>query len=397
MPKRQLGSVSLSFLALLIPILLMLVATLMIGFQVILSGRAGQAVDSAAIACAFSDRSNPVLNHAYLDYYQPNIKQVTTQADASSGCEIKMGYQLTGLFPSLTFARASYHTQGQSTEHAHVSQSASVVPTEMTLVLDISSSMFDSVDQLKAILLRAIDRIEQDNVLIDGQRAISIAVVPFSDGVSVKNAPWLDEKGIFCVDGLAKESGGTFNVDDTVRNLDLTHGQHPVKHRAPEQYLGDCSESASILPLTRDMNQVKEAIRQLSTTGGTASYQGVIWGARQLIPSWRREWLYHSYSVTPAQKLILMTDGVDSGSVFDDLVSAGLCDRLANEFGIQLNFIGFSVPSRRLDQFSDCVNSARAGEARGQVFSATNTQELDDYFSKVLEVQYDNRLNFGTN
>lgn len=395
MLKQHTGSVSLSFLALLIPLVVLSAATIMIGFQVQLSSRAMQAVDAASLACAFADYSDPSVNQAYLEYYQPNVKLVKSEIYSASGCEMNMGYQLTGLFSSLKFAQASYSAQSGSVEQAHVNQSASVTPTEMTLVLDISSSMTGSIDTLKSILTRAIERIEQDNVKIDGRRAISISIVPFSDGVSARNADWLDDKGVFCIDGLTKESGGSVLVNETVQNLDRIHSEKAVSHRAPDEFLADCSASATVVPLTDNMSEVKTAINALTTTGGTRSYQGVIWGARQLIPRWRQEWGYNPYSLAPKQKLILMTDGVDSGYVLDDLIDAGLCDRLANEFAIELNFIGFNVQDSRLAQFQSCINAANTDGIKGQVFSATNTEKLDEYFSKILEVQYDTTLNFG--
>ncbi|MBN3492562.1 Tad domain-containing protein [Vibrio neptunius] len=395
MLKPQTGSVSLAFLALLIPLVVLSAATIMIGFQVQLSSRAMQAVDAASLACAFSDYSDPGVNQAYLDYYQPNIKLVTSEIFSTSGCEINMGYSLTGLFSSLKFAQASYSAQSNSVAQANVNQSSSVTPTEMTLVLDISSSMTGSIETLKRILIRAIERIERDNVQIDGRRAISISIVPFSDGVSARNTAWLEEKGVFCIDGLTKQAGGSVLVNETVRNLDRIHSEKAVSHRKPGEFLADCSASATLVSLTDDMNEVKTAINALTTTGGTRSYQGVIWGARQLIPRWRQEWGYNPYSLTPKQKLILMTDGVDSGYVLDDLIEAGLCDRLANEFAIELNFIGFNVQESRLAQFQSCINAANTEGIKGQVFSATNTEKLDEYFSKILEVQYDTTLNFG--
>ncbi|NRB66073.1 MAG: VWA domain-containing protein [Vibrio sp.] len=395
MLKPQTGSVSLAFLALLIPLVVLSAATIMIGFQVQLSSRAMQAVDAASLACAFSDYSDPSVNQAYLDYYQPNVKLVKSEIFSTSGCEINMGYSLTGLFSSLKFAQASYSAQSNSVAQANVNQSSSVTPTEMTLVLDISSSMTGSIESLKRILIRAIERIERDNVQIDGRRAISISIVPFSDGVSARNTAWLEEKGVFCIDGLTKQAGGSVLVNETVQNLDRIHSEKAVSHRKPGKFLADCSDSATLVPLTDDMSEVKTAINALTTTGGTHSYQGIIWGARQLIPRWRQEWGYNPYSLTPKQKLILMTDGADSGYVLDDLIEAGLCDRLANEFAIELNFIGFNVQESRLAQFQSCINAANTEGIKGQVFSATNTEKLDEYFSKILEVQYDTTLNFG--
>ena len=395
MRNRVFGSVSLSFLALLVPLLALALTTIMVGFNIQLHNRAMQAADTVALACAFTATSEADLSQAYLDYYQPKIRGVSGEYQFGKDCEVSISYHLDSPFSLLGIGQGSNAAESRAMEHTYIHHVAKVTPTEMALVLDISSSMVDSIQTLKNILSRAVNRIEHNNVELAGRRAVSISIVPFSDGVSVVNPAWANVTGVQCVNGISKDENDRFSAEKTVSNLDKIHSEKTVELKEQNDFLLDCSGSSPVMPLTDNMREVKHAIENLQTTGGTSSFQGLIWGSRQLIPKWRQEWNYRPYSTHPTQRLILMTDGVDGSSALDELISAGICDRLANEFGIQLNFIGFNIPDYRLEQFSRCVDAALNIELKGQVLSATNTQELDEYFSKVLYVDYDTTLNFG--
>ncbi|GLT19116.1 hypothetical protein GCM10007938_28980 [Vibrio zhanjiangensis] len=395
MRRRVHGSVSMSFLALLLPLLALALTTIMLGLNIQLHNRAMQAADAAALACTYSASAIPALPQAYLDYYQPNIKGLLGESQLGSDCEISIRYHLDGPFSLIGIGQGAYSAHSNALERAYIQHVAKVTPTEMALVLDISSSMADSIDTLKSILGRAIGRFEYNNVKLAGRRAVSIAIVPFSDGVSVKDPTWANVRGVLCANGISKDKNEVFSAKQTVANLDTTYSEKKVELKAQEKFLFDCSGTSPLVPLTDNMREIKHAIDNLETIGGTSSYQGLIWGARQLIPKWRQEWGYRPYSTRPVQKLILMTDGVDASSRLDTLISAGICDRLANEFGIQLNFIGFNVPDHRLKQFRRCANAAIDTQLKGQVLAAANSQELDEYFSKMLYVDYDTTLNFG--
>ncbi|MCZ8498761.1 hypothetical protein O9929_14955 [Vibrio lentus] len=79
----------------------------------------------------------------------------------------------------------------------------------------------------------------------------------------------------------------------------------------------------------------------------------------------------------------MLFDGADEGDTFDQLVLAGFCTTAINQYGIEMNFIGYGVSSSRIAQFERC-----AGEP-SRVFSATNTTQLNlKYFSDILAVEY---------
>jgi hypothetical protein len=133
-------------------------------------------------------------------------------------------------------------------------------------------------------------------------------------------------------------------------------------------------------------------VNSLSTSGTTASYQGLIWGVRTLTEKWQQAW-----KITPVtsssltQRLILFTDGSDNGGgrYFDDLMNAGLCDEIQQNLNIEVSFIGFGVSANRIKQFQQCAGGL------GAVFDAKDSAELAGYFKNALKVESKPRLVLG--
>ncbi|MFM2587866.1 hypothetical protein [Vibrio sp. TBV020] len=389
--KNQKGSVAIAYLALLIPMLAAVATTVVIGYQIQWSNRAIQATDSAAFACEFKGEVDREMMQGYLDYYSPEANNVDFILVGNTGCVVNVGYQESTIFSSLTLSDVSFNVSSTAQEKVYVREELNSEPTELVLVLDVSSSMLSDIDDLKSILNNAISSLEEQQQTAETQGHIKVAIVPFSDGVSVVDAPWSDKSGVFCVDGL-QQPNDTLSAEETVANLDVVHDDKPVKVTAPDRWLSDCNENSPTLALTDDLNRVINSVNQLYVSGGTASYQGLIWGLRQLMPNWQREW-----NVGPAayggvnRKLVLMTDGADNNNALDQLVDAGLCRIATQDYGIEFNFIGFDVLDARLAQFSRCAGGT------GSVFSANNHDELEQYFSQILNVDYDTTINFGNN
>ncbi|MGF1753180.1 VWA domain-containing protein [Vibrio makurazakiensis] len=390
--KRQAGSMTVSLLALLIPALFMVIATLMISAQIMVSNRAAQAADSASLACAYSDQAQPRMLSAYQEYYQPNLAGITRLAPVNQKCNISIGYSLSALLPTFTDEDFSSNVMASGGKmEARVTEVPTAIPTEMVLVLDISGSMSGNLDSLKSILTTALNTIEQESTQANASGAVSVSIVPFESGVSANRPPWLSNEptGVYCIDGLAYQND-TFSASLTVDNLATLHSERAVRFTPPQKWLTDCSPNSPLLPLTNQLSVVKKNIDALTVSGGTASYQGLIWGVRQLLPEWQHAWgVTASPSFGVRKKLVLLTDGDDSGSTFDQLVNAGFCNKVINQFGIEMNFIGYGVNASRLDQFQQCTNDP------DKVFSANNNNQLDKYFSDILSVEYDTKLQLG--
>ncbi len=390
--NRQTGSITISFLALLIPALFIVIATLIITAQIMISNRAAQAADSASLACAYADEAKSHMIRAYQSYYQPKLAGITQLEPIKKKCKISIGYSLSPLLPSFTdenFAENVMASEGNLT--ARVDESTSPIPTEVVLVLDISGSMASNMSSLKSILTNALRTIENESEQADALGSVKISIVPFESGVSTTRPRWLSNEpnGVYCIDGLTYQND-TFSASLTVDNLSTLHAQRAIRFSPPEKWRLSCSNDSTLLPLTNQLSRVQNKINDLTVSGGTASYQGLIWGVRQLLPSWQQAWgVAVNSSPDVRRKLVLLTDGADNDDTFDQLVNADFCNKVIGQYGIEMNFIGYGVGTTRLSQFERCTNDPK------KVFSATNTAQLDNYFKKILTVNYSAKLRLG--
>ncbi|CAH6844387.1 VWA domain-containing protein [Vibrio chagasii] len=383
--RQQKGSITLSFLALLLPALLIAVSTLMISAQVMVSNRAAQAADSAALACAFADEATPRMMRAYQNYYHPTLEGVSGLPPENQDCRISLGYSVSPLLPH--FNREQYDQKVTATGGGFkgvVESKHSAIPTELVLVLDVSGSMGSNMSSLKSILSNALNTIQSQSNNANDLDSVSISIVPFDSGVATHRPPWLSKEaaGIYCIDGLSYRNGD-FSAALTVDNLATLHSERPVKFTPPSKWLSDCNQESPMLPLTNVFSRVQNSINSLTANGGTRSYQGLVWGVRQLIPSWQQAWGMKVSSVPETRrKLVLFTDGADEGDAFNQLVNAGFCTTAIKQYGIEMNFIGYGVSPSRITQFENCAGNPL------RVFSATNTTQLNEYFSDILAVEY---------
>ena len=382
--KKQQGSMTISFLALLFPALFIAVGTLMISAQVMVSNRAAQAADSAALACAFADQATLPMMMAYRDYYHPTLKGVSGLTPENQGCRISLGYSVSSLLPN--FKYESYDKKVTATGGGYkgvVESKHSSIPTELVLVLDVSGSMGSNIQSLKSTLSNALNTIQSQSKNANDLDSVRISIVPFDSGVAAQRPPWLSKEaaGIYCIDGLSYRSGN-FSAALTVDNLATLHSERPVKFAKPNDWF-DCNQNSPMLPLTNVFSRVQNSINSLTANGGTRSYHGLVWGVRQLIPRWQQAWGLNASTVPETRrKLVLFTDGADEGDTFDQLVNAGFCTTAINQYGIEMNFIGYGVSSSRIAQFERCAGNP------SRVFSATNTTQLNEYFSDILAVEY---------
>ncbi|CAK3132163.1 VWA domain-containing protein [Vibrio crassostreae] len=383
--RQQKGSITLSFWALLIPALFIAVGTLMISAQVMVSNRAAQAADSAALACAYADEATPRMMRAYQDYYHPTLKGVSGLPPENQDCRISLGYSVNLLLPRFNYEQYDQKVTATSGGFKGVVESKhSAIPTELVLVLDVSGSMGSNMSSLKSILSKALNTIQSQSNNTNDLDSVSISIVPFDSGVATHRPPWLSKEaaGIYCIDGLSYRNGD-FSAALTVDNLATLHSERPVKFTPPSKWLSDCNQESPMLPLTSVFSRVQNSINSLTANGGTRSYQGLVWGVRQLIPSWQQAWGIKVNSVPETRrKLVLFTDGADEGDAFNQLVNAGFCTTAIKQYGIEMNFIGYGVSPSRITQFENCAGNPL------RVFSATNTTQLNEYFSDILAVEY---------
>ena len=189
--RQQKGSITLSFLALLTPALFIAVGTLMISAQVMVSNRAAQAADSAALACAFADEATLRMMRAYQDYYHPTLKGVSGLTPKNQECRISLGYSVTPLLPHFSYRRDDQKVTATGGGFKGVVESKhSAIPTELVLVLDVSGSMGSNMSSLKSILSNALNTIQSQSNNANDLDSVSISIVPFDSGVATHRPLW---------------------------------------------------------------------------------------------------------------------------------------------------------------------------------------------------------------
>lgn len=390
--SRQRGAIALTFTFMLPAIMSLLAVTVFFSMYSQVVIRTGQAAEAAGFACTYQQSDEPIVIDGILNYYRPSfvlpVFDNSVRSTGSNGCQISVQYRFKPAMDKLLPVEVNSSSLVASNGGSSSKLVANVIlkPTDFSLVLDISGSMGSDLPELKRIITDVISDIDPSN------NQVRFSIVPFQTGVGVTAAPWLPSSKASpkCVDGLAYRSGN-FDADKTVKSLNSSPKSLDFNEVTPGPWLDRCSQTAFILPLTKDLNNVINYVNRLSTSGTTASYQGFIWGVRTLTEKWQQEW-----QITPVtsssltQRLILFTDGDDNGGgYFDDLMNAGLCDEIQQNLNIEVSFIGFGVSARRIQQFQQCANRPDA------VFDAKNSAELAVYFKNALKVESKPRLVLG--
>ena len=390
--QRQRGAITLTFTFMLPAIVSLLAITVFFSMYSQVVIRAGQAADSAVLACAYQQNDTGVVTEGILNYYRPNfvlpVLNTSVNLKGQNGCQISAQYSfepaLVNALPVAIDSGTEVASNSQS--RSKLVQNVNVIqnPVDLSLVLDISGSMTSDLPELKNIITDVIRDIDPSS------NQVRFSIVPFQTGVGVSGAPWLlsSASSPKCVDGLVYRNGN-LDADKTVQSLNYSSDRLSFAEVTPGQWLDRCSDISFILPLTNNLNSVIRYVESLDTSGGsTASYQGFIWGVRTLTEQWQKEW-----QVTPVQsssltqRLILFTDGDDNRrDYFNDLMSAGLCDVIQQDLNIQVSFIGFGVSADRIKQFQQCAGR------NGSVFDANNTAELADYFEDAININIETKV-----
>ena len=154
---------------------------------------------------------------------------------------------------------------------------------------------------------------------------------------------------------------------------------------------------APILPLSRDMDEVRDAIDALTPVGpATYSTMGLIWGRRLLTHEWRDVWGGDVHPVDPNDEsslgvrkaIVLLTDGEDN---YDDYIGAAddrsaACTAAKNA-GIEVFVVAAMNPSRIGTHLSDGLTACSSQSDRPDrtyVFLNNATKEdLEEAFRQI--------------
>lgn len=155
------------------------------------------------------------------------------------------------------------------------------------------------------------------------------------------------------------------------------------------------------LPLTDDVNALKQYVDDLNPGGYTAGHQGTMWGWYLISPHWGNIWAatagedarpFDYDEPDTAKALIMMTDGsfnrvYHSGQGNSSQQAISTCD-VAKANGIVIYTVAFQAPNDAAATLEAC--------ASGPEYSHTpeNSQELEDAYQAIATSISDLRIKF---
>ncbi|OLQ72976.1 hypothetical protein BIT28_07310 [Photobacterium proteolyticum] len=392
--SKQRGAISLTFVMLLPVMLIMLAAMTAFSMYVQSALRVSQASDAASLACAYSQRADQTVIQGLLDYYRPNFVPTAlhrkSQLTIDKRCNVAAGYAFKPVLAPLMSAENNHELSSNSTAKARLITGTSINPIDFALSLDISDSMTTQIKlpRLKEIIKMAIEEVSYAASI----GTVRFSMVTFQKQVGFKDAPWLPEsKGkVVCVDGLPYFRPGYpgygFDVDKTIAELGMPASSVTKRLSPPTEiaWRPTCSSSEPMLPLTSDLNLIKDRVDNFVATGRSNVFQGLYWGGRSLIPQWQRDW--HIEPVTAPglmQRLVVFTDGGIEHS-HDQMIAdyhVPICQAFEDKFDIEIVFVGFQIPDGNIEQIKRCAGSEDA------VYNAQDEAQLEAYFRQALKVE----------
>ena len=170
-----------------------------------------------------------------------------------------------------------------------------------------------------------------------------------------------------------------------------------TQYRVAPQQLCEGGSFVPILPLSRDMGEVRRTINALRPVGNmTYSTMGLIWGRRLLTPEWRPVWGGEVHPVDPDDEdslgvrkaIVLLTDGEDNyGSALDAAPDRSDACTAAKDAGIEIFVVAAMNPDRigsGLSRGLTACSSQSDHPDRTYVFLENHTKEdLEEAFRQI--------------
>ena len=264
---------------------------------------------------------------------------------------------------------------------------------ELALVLDVSGSM-NKPEKIGAAKSAAQDMID---ILYGDEETLPntwVAVIPFSGRVNIRDYGgfWVQNPGSGNADKLCVGLRSTTHwANDAPPDAELFPDYvEPKKSTCPH---------AKALGLTAEKSTVKNHIAGLTTTHGTSTHRGMVWGWRALSPDWRAEWgeidLPLPYDSPVPKVAVIMTDGRNKPGQSNDPYSEAEANALllqeCNEMkalDITIFTVVFAVNDDALFQlYSDCATPGRAFVAEDAAALFATFSEIGGALKSVRLIQ----------
>lgn len=361
------------------------------------SSRVAAALDAAALAAAkmlddesYSDQDIRERAERYFAAHVSDarmaglaIPEVATRIDRDTN-EIEVTADVT---LATTFSQLAGVTSFRFPRSSKVTYDMKRI--ELAMVLDITGSMCAPCDKIDG-LKDAADDVVQAMLTPDTPYGyVRVGLVPYSAAVNAGGYAGPATVGA-SADGCTVERTGAQAFTDAPAS-----GVAPLGVASPAVNANYLCPSATIVPLSADKNELRDAIRNLSANGWTAGHIGLGWGWYMISHNWSSFWPATSRPRTPATNVVkavlLMTDGMFNTSYVagpsmnssDATVvdSAGyqarqLCSNMRAQ-NIIIYAVAFQAPPEAEAMLRGCVTSG------SHFYSAVDRNELRSAFRDI--------------
>ncbi len=352
---------------------------------------AGNALDAAALAAAKALRlENPTdaeLTAMVRDYFTTNLSDNDTRAALANITVVtNRAINSVELVADLNVPATVSAVMGREYMRVKVKSTAvfDVKNVEVSMMLDVSGSMEGSkIDDLKAAAADLVAIMLPQDKPHDNK----VAIAPFSTSV---NAGSLKDSVSTGVDSRGRRLAGRDTSCVTERSgADAFTDAGPATKKLNRK--ATFCPSTAVVPLTKNADELTDAIDSLEADGMTAGHLGAAWAYYLLSPNWSSVFPTESrpvaYSDDKVRKVaILMTDGMFNstyeGANGTSVTQArNICDNMKNS-GITVFTVGFQVPTDVVPTLQYCATSPK------HFYNATDGAELRKTFNEIA-----NRLN----
>ncbi|MCA8900885.1 MAG: hypothetical protein KDA53_06500 [Hyphomonas sp.] len=163
------------------------------------------------------------------------------------------------------------------------------------------------------------------------------------------------------------------------------------------QWDEETCNDAEPLPLTYDVDDLKDYVDDLEPEGGTAGHIGLAWGWYMIAPKWHTVWPSGSDPLSydepdSAKAIIMMTDGEfntwynhGQGNSFEQ--AQEFCDNIRDE-GVKIYTVAFDAPKAGREILAYCASGTEFA------FEADNAEDLADAYKSIAQSISDLRIRF---
>jgi Flp pilus assembly protein TadG len=394
--RAERGSVAIIFALLVIVIFGMLALSVDFARSYSSQARLASALDAAALAGAKAldnGRSDADIRAAALAFFNQTMADDQKDGALSTwNFNVQIDRQKSDVVVGVDAKIAATFGKVLGADHIRLDRSSTVMYktrfVELALALDVTGSMNDNnkISDLKDAAKDVVKTLFEE---ASSEDAVRISMVPWASAVNFGSYAAAVSNNT-SVDQCAVERLGTNEYTDVAPT-----GADALQALPSAPYAYNCPTSP-VMPLAGRSKeaQLKTAIENLTTSGGTAGHIGTAAGWYTLAPAWANIWPTGSkpraYAPEDTIKgILMMTDGLfnvawSNGQVYSPAMIdesyarfQEICTKM-KEQKVVIYTVGFGLTdTRAIEELETCAAGG------GQFFQAANGSELKKAFKEV--------------